>query len=102
VSYAAPLVPAAKLTLATSLYGFDWTLRRVVGPRPVTAVNLRIGLGPLIGQTTNIVTAGRTLSAVAGTWQGTDGTAPTYTWLRCPSFRSTRAVRTSARGRATP
>jgi spore germination protein YaaH len=87
VAYAAPLVPAAKLTLATSLYGFDWTLRRVVGPHPVTAVNIRNPLGTVIGQSTNIVPAGMVLTAVPGVWTGADSTAPTYTWLRCPSFR---------------
>jgi spore germination protein YaaH len=86
-SYAAPLVPAAKLTLATSLYGFDWTYRRVVGPHPVTAVNMHNPAGTVIGQTTNIVPAGMTLTAVPGVWTGRDATAPTYTWLRCPSFK---------------
>jgi hypothetical protein len=87
VNYAAPLVPAAKLTLATSLYGFDWTFRRVVGPHPVTAVNMRNPLGTVIGQTTNIVPAGMLLTAVPGIWTGTDLSLPTYTWLRCPSFK---------------
>ena len=86
-SYAAPLVPAAKLTLATSLYGFDWTYRRVVGPHPVTGVNMRNPAGTVIGQTTNIVPVGMVLTAVPGTWTGRDATPATYTWLRCPSFK---------------
>ena len=86
-AYAASLVPPAKLTLGTSLYGFDWSYRRVVGPHPVTAVNMRIGGGPLLGQTTSLVRAGQTLTAVPGVWTGTDGTPPTYTWLRCRSYR---------------
>jgi hypothetical protein len=86
-AYAAPLVPAAKLTLATSLYGFDWTYRRVVGPHPVTAVNMHNPAGTVIGQTTNIVPAGMLLTAVPGTWTGRDSSPPTYTWLRCPSFK---------------
>ncbi len=87
VDYAARLIPAARLTFATSLYAFDWSYRRVVGPKPVVPVNLRIGSGPPIGQSTTLVAPGQQLNAIPGTWLGGDGTPATYTWLRCPSFK---------------
>ena len=86
--YAAALVPRDRLTLATALYAFDWTYRRVdEGPQSVTPVDLRVAGGPAIGQTAAIVAAGQLLQAIPGTWRNTDGSTVAYSWQRCSSYR---------------
>jgi hypothetical protein len=87
VAYAAARIPAAKLTMATGLYGFDWSYRRVpaAAPHSTTAVNLRQPGGAPIGGTTNVVPAGQTLEAVPGAWDNATGVG--YGWRRCPNYR---------------